>query len=919
MTSVKWHDPGDTQRKHEVTKKPAGQRGFPLSVRNVRPYDACRGKGLEYQGKGSRQVVGAEHSVEALVEILRDDRQELRSVLAKCASGRGTSRERQALRHPELRAACQGALAYLQAKTRGMLLVNGLAAEGKPDERRFLSARLDAFRGLSVEIQSPYAVGGVRRPLHLSLEQRTFAELYGAMIDEELSRVRQERGLGAEAFTPASHDLWGWAAENGWVRNSLSPRASRLRTIPEAEFLDEVMRDADTPNPTMMHPAVVQRRVAISGRAAEVRAVAVREASEGARRLRRAGTAALEPSIAAVWRAGKALARLEDRSAEARVRHLEFSLQFDVAGIMPSARYQQVWHLCTSTAFARAASREADLWQRIGAASAAHRMAARHGNSPGSCGEECVLAVLDILTKPGTDRPAAAEPAAELPAPVGASPGVTSKIPPSRPQPRELTSPGAGERLVVIASCYRPDGGSAGVAWISNDDRSGSTRVDARAHLDAEILAIVEAATALASEGPLFVASVEPVAVHAVNLALTTGRLPTDRLFRKISATTRERLAAVVASVPGMRVAHTSSRWKEERKRARSAALDELPPIPSAKTAKVVKVPGSDPLALLGAGADLGRPYGLSVKDRQVTWSQPVTRQHLAQGWVPLPGHDGGVFRELTSLPDAIRLRVRHDGLVGRSIPARQRVALQTDAGTRRISGISWPAHLKPGTLLYCTWQRGGQELDFATRVLKRQISADGNLLTHEYDLRVLTRDGLDDVGVGGLSQKYMVIRTLRGLGYLDEYGRALLAEEDLIWNVLEEAKLRRHPVARQEVAQAIRELVAGGRLTTVCGSRNRIGHLRYPARSGEPKVNLLCWTPTAPRPQHDETPAGRERLPVHLVHKHDVRGHLRRIDGVPSDEAADAFRSDRELTRLVGSKELPRGMTYVRRHGRGQ
>ncbi|MFE2094033.1 hypothetical protein [Streptomyces sp. NPDC059460] len=875
-------------------------------------------KGLAYQGKGSRQVVGAEHSVEALVEILRENRRELRSVLAKCAGGRATSRERQAVRHPELRAVCQGALAYLQAKTRGMLLVNGLAAESRADERRFLSARLDAFRGLGVEIQSPYAAGGVPRPLRMSLEQRTFAELCGALIEEELARSRQERGLGAEAFTPASRDLWGWAAENGWVRNSLSPRASRLRTIPDKEFIDEVLRDADAPNPTMMHPAVVQRRAATSGRAAEVRTVAVREAFERARRLRQAETEPLEPSNAAVWRASEALARVEDRSAEARVRHQEFLSQFDQAGTMPSARYQQLWHLCTFTAFARAASREADLWQRIGAASAAHRMAARHAGSPGSCREECVLAVLDILTRPGTDRASAAEPAAALQSPVGASPGVTSKIPASRPQPREVTSPGAGERLVVIASCYRPDCGSAGVAWVSDGDRSGSTRVDARAHLDAEVLAIVEAATALAGEGPLFVASVEPMAVHTVNLALTTGRLPTDRLFRKISATTRERLAALVASGPGMRVAHTSSRWKEERKRARSAALDELPPVPSAKTAKVAKVPGTDPLALLGAGADLGRPYGLSVKDRLVTWSQPVTRRHLAEGWVPLPGHDSGIFRELTSVPVAIRVRVRHDGLVGRSIPARQRVGLQTDAGTRRITGISWPAHLKPGTLLFCTWQRGGQELEFATRVLKRRISADGNLLTHEYDLRVLTRDGLDEVVVGGLSQKHLVIRTLRGLGYLDEYGRALLAEEDLIWNVLEEAKTRRHPVARQEVAQAIRELVDSGRLTTVQGSRNRIGHLIYPARSGEPKVDLLCWTPTAPKPQH-ETPVGREKLPVHLTHKHDVRGHLRRIDGVPSDEAADAFRKDRELTRLVGSKELPRGMTYIRCHDRGQ
>ncbi|WP_329297996.1 hypothetical protein OG410_05000 [Streptomyces sp. NBC_00659] len=73
---------------------------------------------------------------------------------------------------------------------------------------------------------------------------------------------------------------------------------------------------------------------------------------------------------------------------------------------------------------------------------------------------------------------------------------------------------------------------------------------------------------------------------------------------------------------------------------------------------------------------------------------------------------------------------------------------------------------------MFCTWRRGGRELEFATRVLQRQIRADGNLLTHEYDLRVLTRAGLGAVGIGGLPHKHLVIGTLRVLGHLDEYGR---------------------------------------------------------------------------------------------------------------------------------------------------
>lgn len=80
--------------------------------------------------------------------------------------------------------------------------------------------------------------------------------------------------------------------------------------------------------------------------------------------------------------------------------------------------------------------------------------------------------------------------------------------------------------------------------------------------------------------------------------------------------------------------------------------------------------------------------------------------------------------------------------------------------------------------------------------------------------------------------------------------------------------------------------------------------------------MDLLCWTPLAPRPHPDE-PNGGE-LPEHLLCKHGVRGHLRKIDGEASSEAVAAFRHDYDLARLVGSNALPSGMTYVRHHQRG-
>ncbi|WUD72090.1 hypothetical protein OG937_10525 [Streptomyces sp. NBC_00510] len=72
---------------------------------------------------------------------------------------------------------------------------------------------------------------------------------------------------------------------------------------------------------------------------------------------------------------------------------------------------------------------------------------------------------------------------------------------------------------------------------------------------------------------------------------------------------------------------------------------------------------------------------------------EPVTARHFAEGWASLPGHAGGVLDDLAQFADRIKLRVRHDGLLGGAIPAQQRVGLETARNEDRcLTGISWPS-----------------------------------------------------------------------------------------------------------------------------------------------------------------------------------------------------------------------------------
>ncbi|GAA1426823.1 hypothetical protein GCM10009601_36770 [Streptomyces thermospinosisporus] len=100
----------------------------------------------------------------------------------------------------------------------------------------------------------------------------------------------------------------------------------------------------------------------------------------------------------------------------------------------------------------------------------------------------------------------------------------------------------------------------------------------------------------------------------------------------------------------------------------------------------------------------------------------------------------------------------------------------------------------------------------------------------------------------------------------------------------------------------------------------NRAGMLRYPARSGERPVALLCYTPVL-REANREDLRHAEPEVAYGVAAHRVAGHLMRIGHLgkeASAEARAAYREDHQRAGLAGPHELPRGFTYVREHERG-
>ncbi|MFH9428359.1 hypothetical protein ACH4JZ_08720 [Streptomyces sp. NPDC017615] len=326
-----------------------------------------------------------------------------------------------------------------------------------------------------------------------------------------------------------------------------------------------------------------------------------------------------------------------------------------------------------------------------------------------------------------------------------------------------------------------------------------------------------------------------------------------------------------------------------------------------------------------------GEPVDVSVTESQVQWSFVLRKRHMDTGWCPLPPaavtrlvQAGQKTREKRSADRAAAhawtprtMTVR--GGAGFPVSLVDGPLAVTGADSLRgVRSVRWDrSDLTIGTRILARLDRHQLRL-FVTPLTPRVVVA-GHVVNYEYDLRVVARElpekRVEVPGRSSAGADTLVLETIRKLGYLDEKGRALLPLDSLTRNLPSDPGRK---LSATTVRKAVNRLVHAKRLRWETGSRGAAGGLlNFPARAGEPTVSLVCYTPF-PELVPGEVNHRLTHLPGGLS-RHEVSGHLMKIDGQAGEEARAAYAESHRAAGLTGSHKLPKGYTYRRPHARGE
>ncbi|MEV6527268.1 hypothetical protein AB0M43_35595 [Longispora sp. NPDC051575] len=309
----------------------------------------------------------------------------------------------------------------------------------------------------------------------------------------------------------------------------------------------------------------------------------------------------------------------------------------------------------------------------------------------------------------------------------------------------------------------------------------------------------------------------------------------------------------------------------------------------------------------------LSEPRIIEASDEEVVWTSVLRLSHLRNATLLLPDP---VAAGLAPTPNALRVELDHDGGLTTSVATVVRAA-----GRPYLAGSVWPSSFFPGIVLILRWTPGTDVVRARTVRLDPPVRVDGETFWYRFDRRVLTRDGAAEDGDGApTGAVHQVMRAVRVLGLLDNYGRATLPESRLF----EAVRLLWHDRGARpdpELTAAVVTLLARRVLSLEWGSLAADGQVDHPARARQARIRLLSYVPVRDdsawtQPEWSPLAAARP-----LAHSHVVQGHIRRIDHLgqqASDAARTAYREDKELWGLVGSREIPDGYTYVPAHRRG-
>ncbi|MGW7664544.1 hypothetical protein [Streptomyces sp. NPDC054756] len=317
---------------------------------------------------------------------------------------------------------------------------------------------------------------------------------------------------------------------------------------------------------------------------------------------------------------------------------------------------------------------------------------------------------------------------------------------------------------------------------------------------------------------------------------------------------------------------------------------------------------------------DWGQPFSVMDAAQAVGWQFYVRAEHLLRGTFPIPAEMAH------RSPKALNMALVPSDKLALAPGAKRVPILDYQPGAKLeshgdrlfLEGVNWHPFVLPGTRVTVRWDRRARtRLHFSYTRLRRPLVVAGTMVRYAYDPRIMTRD-LAALDVPADRTEELVLITLRELGYLDERGRALLPQQELIRNASRGAQPKFAPT--NQIREAIQRLRSNRLLTLEWGSLSVDGVLHFPSRVGERPVQLLCYAPTVRDTDGEEHQAAGGRR-AEGVGAHRVAGHLMRIGHLgkeASAEAKAAYRHDHQAAGLAGPHELPRGYTYVREHERG-
>jgi len=326
-----------------------------------------------------------------------------------------------------------------------------------------------------------------------------------------------------------------------------------------------------------------------------------------------------------------------------------------------------------------------------------------------------------------------------------------------------------------------------------------------------------------------------------------------------------------------------------------------------------------------------------TITDSQISWVVPVRLAHLIGGRSPLPQQVAGLLTGGGAQPGrTVRLSLVHDGVELAVDEATQdgvgvHGSVTDVSGRLQLAPLTWPLELLPAVKVTFVLPLGASGSStssvitaFTTR-LEVPVDVDGVVYDHEFDPRVLTRDtapgSLDRHGRSPrpLSLAASIVRAVRTRGWLHDDGTAVLETADLLTALYGDTP---HDRTADELFAALITLVGVGALRIARLVRTSDG-LRYPPVPGQiGTVEVITWTPPGSAGAGAKTlPPGRPPEPPVLhgyITTQDVRWFLRRIKGIPSYEAEQAW-ADRLRRSGRPVRPLPAGFTYVREHLRSR